>query len=127
MDLTVMNTNNRTDILTLSQKEDEKLHYVMVDFIGELDSSSLPKAKEFVNQVLSNFNQNYLLFNFTNLKYINSESIGFVLQIYEKLDTAGKKLVVLGAKKNVFDVLSVIGMFDTVAHFNSLLDFIKSL
>ncbi len=127
MDLTVMDTNNRTDVLTLVKNEDENFKYVMIDFIGEMDSSSLPKAKDFLNEIMKDFRQDYLLFNFINLKYINSESIGFVLQIYEKLNKMKKKLVIIGAKKNIFDVLSVIGMFDTVAHFNSLPDFIKSL
>lgn len=97
-----------------------------VDFFGNLDSYSLQSKKKEILDYIEAVEPEVLLFDFTGLNFINSESIGLVLHISEKLAEKKKKLVLVGAKKNVFQVLDVIGAFELVPHYKSYEDYLRA-
>ncbi len=97
-----------------------------VDFFGNLDSYSLQTKKKEILDYIDLVEPATLLFDFTGLNFINSESIGLVLHISEKLAEKNKKLVLIGAKKNVFQVLDVIGAFELIQHYKSYDDFLRN-
>lgn len=97
-----------------------------VDFFGNLDSYSLQTKKKEILDYIDLVEPATLLFDFKGLNFINSESIGLVLHISEKLAEKNKKLVLVGAKKNVFQVLDVIGAFELIPHYKSYDDFLRN-
>ena len=76
---------------------------------------------------MNNADKEYLVFNFQNLNFINSECISLLLQFNDILRLKDKKLVIMSAKKNVVDVLEVIGVFQTMPYFKSISDFTNSI
>lgn len=97
-----------------------------VDFFGNLDSYSLQTKKKEILDYIETVEPATLMFDFTGLNFINSESIGLVLHISEKLAEKKKKLVLVGAKKNVFQVLDVIGAFELVPHYRTFEDYLRT-
>jgi len=116
---------NQEKLSILIQNEAPK--YKIIEFVGEFDSYSLLKLKERLDQEISLFDREVLVFNFAQLLFINSESISFVLRAAEDLQKRGKKLVIIQARPNVYDVLKVIGMFDTVPYYANLIEFLKQV
>ncbi len=107
------------------KKDNEK--YWVVEFVGNLDSYGLTEKRKEIAEIIDTVDKPHLVFDFTELEYINSESIGVLMQINEKLTAKDKKLVIVHAKKNVIDVLQVIGLFETVAYYETLDEFVKGL
>ena len=116
--------NNTLEIVV---NNDPNWQYQVVDFIGNLDSYSLKDKREVLFDTVNQANKAYLVFNFLNLNFINSECISLLLQFNEILLKKGKKLVIMNAKKNVIDVLNVIGIFQTMPYFKNIEEFTNSI
>lgn len=101
--------------------------YLVLSFWGNLDSFGLSEKKDQINQIVEGFSKEYLVFNFADLNFLNSESIGFLMHLNEKLIAEGKKLVIVQAKKNVLDVLEVIGLLETMPYFKKMEDFLSNI
>lgn len=102
-------------------------NYSVISFWGNLDSFGLSEKRKVILDLVDKNDKKYLVFNFADLNFLNSESIGFLMQINEKLTINGNKLVIVQAKKNVLDVLEVIGLFETMPYYKKLEDFLSSL
>lgn len=113
--------------LELVVNDDPKLEYSVVDFRGNLDSYNIKEKKQRLFEIVNDAKKKYLVFNFQNLIFINSESISLLMQFNEILQKKAKKLVIVGAKKNVVDVLNVIGLFQTMSYFKDIVDFSNSI
>lgn len=92
----------------------------IVEFHGDLDKAGLDENRAKLEKVIENFTGEHLIFDLSNLQYINSESIGFTMMIHSHLAKLGKSLIIVNAKPNVKDVFQVIGLFNVVPYYNSL-------
>jgi anti-anti-sigma factor len=101
--------------------------YRWVDLFGNLDSFSLKAKKGEIIALYKDLNQEYLVINLQNVNFINSESIGLLLMLNEQVTQLTKKFILIGAKKNVYDVLNVIGLTKTIAYFRSKEDFLNNI
>lgn len=99
--------------------------YMIVKFVGNLDSYGLTEKRKDIDQLVTDCNKPFLVFDFSELEYINSESIGLLMRYNEILMAKEQKLVLLQAKQNVIDVLEVIGLLETVPYYASMEDFLK--
>lgn len=113
--------------LELVAHKDPQWKYMQIDFFGNLDSYSLKDKKTVLMEMIEKADKEYVVFNFQNLNFINSESISLLLQINEFLLKKQQKLVIMNAKSNVVDVLNVIGIFQTMPYFQNLSEFTKSI
>jgi anti-anti-sigma factor len=102
-------------------------NYSIVSFWGNMDTFGLSEKRKEIMQMVDDFKKEYLVFNFSELNFLNSESIGFLMQINEKLMSENRKLVIVEAKKNVFDVLEVIGLLETLPYYKKMEDFLRSI
>lgn len=84
--------------------------YEVVEFHGELDQSTIGNAEKQVNELLENYKRKYLIFDFSNLKYTNSEGVGFVVSIHENLVKKTQSLIVCGMRHNVEEVFTAMGL-----------------
>jgi stage II sporulation protein AA (anti-sigma F factor antagonist) len=56
----------------------------------------------------------HFIFDFTDLTYLNSKSIGFIADWQQKIAGNGGKLVIFGVQPNIFDILDVVGLTNLV-------------
>lgn len=85
------------------------LDYQVIEFSGELDTASLRDVEKTIFDFIPTFKHRFLLFDFTNLKFINSEGVGFMASVYAKLMHTGKQLILFGLKDHVADTFQALG------------------
>ncbi len=108
------------------QESDSSVDYKIVVFDGDFDKAGFAEIKDTITEIVKEFNLKFLIFDFTNLEYINSEGIGFLMEVHTHLVQRGRKLVIFGLNDHVKDVFQAIGIAEIVSIFGSLNDFINS-
>jgi anti-anti-sigma factor len=104
-----MRNPNQSNLLikVTEQKQDNA---VVVMFNGDLDKLGLDSVRDELDALVEKMTQKYLVYDFTSLNFINSESIGYLSTTYYRVSTNDKILVIVGASDHVLDVLNVIGI-----------------
>lgn len=98
-------------LLTLKFVTDVRdFDYEVIEFHGELDQSNLDTTEGQINDLLKNFTRKNLIFDLSDLKFINSEGVGFIVAINLKLAKKKKNLIVCGPQQNVEDIFELIGL-----------------
>lgn len=83
----------------------------IVKIVGQLDESNVDeKAKILYDLITANPKNLCLLFDFSELEYLNSKSIGYLTDWYGKVSAEGGKIAIAAAKPNIVDILQVVGL-----------------
>jgi len=83
----------------------------LVKFAGQLDESNVDEKAKEIYVVLEAHPQNlYLLFDFEDLEYMNSKSIGYLTDWYGKVSEGGGKIAIAKSRSNILDILQVVGL-----------------
>lgn len=98
---------------------------MIVKFNGEFDKAGHEEIKEEIGKIVNDFKGGTLVFDLGELKFINSEGIGYFMEIHTHLVTAGKKLVLVGPNAHVADVFNAIGIMEIMPIFNTLNDYLN--
>lgn len=112
--------------ITISPPESGKT-YQLVEFDGEFDKAGLNDNRDKIDALLENFPLSYLVFDLTRLRYINSESIGFLMAVHSHLVKLQKGFVLLNPLPQIKDVFNVIGLAQVIPMYDSLEAFLKTL
>ncbi|MGL5831274.1 MAG: STAS domain-containing protein [Candidatus Altimarinota bacterium] len=93
----------------------------MIKFQGQLDESNVDEKSKLIYKLIEENPQNlHLLFDFEELEYMNSKSIGYLTDWYGKVSEGGGKIVISKAKPNILDILEVVGLTQLISHYASL-------
>lgn len=83
----------------------------LVKFQGQLDESNVDEKAKIIYDLLEQNPQNlYLLFDFEELEYMNSKSIGYLTDWYGKVTEGGGKIAIAKTRSNILDILQVVGL-----------------
>lgn len=116
----------QSTLIVTEQPLDSGNGYQLVKFSGAFDKEGYNRINGVFDEILNRFSQldnftaKFLVFDFTDLEYINSQGIGTLMEIHNKLSSLGKSLVVIGLKQNVQDVFQAIGMNELVPVYTDL-------
>lgn len=109
-------------ILTITpEAEEPNSNYQVFNFNGELDKSNIQVVSDAIKDVMVNNTQN-IIFDFTELKFINSEGIGYLVSLHYKISKLNKKLILVGIQPNIQDILNLIGIPTIIPCFNTAED-----
>lgn len=98
-------------LLTLKFVTDVRdMDYEVVEFHGELDQSNLIQTEKQIGDLLKDFTRKFMVFDLSDLGFINSEGIGFMVSISTKLARKESKLLLTGVRANVADIFNLIGL-----------------
>ena len=103
--------------ITIQDKQD---NYQVIEFEGEFDKAGHSNIKEELVAVVKKFDGKALIFNFSRLKFINSEGIGYLMEIHAHLVKLDKRLVIVGLNPNVKDVFNAIGIHEIIPIYSNL-------
>lgn len=95
---------------------DETKDVRIVKFEGQLDETNVDTEAQKIYQI---FNESadkkmILIFDLSNLTYLNSKSIGYITDWYNKAIETGGKIFIASAHDNVMDVLRVVGLTNII-------------
>ena len=99
--------------LQMSFSADSPEGFLTVQFNGSLDESTALDARARVDQMAEGHTFQYLVFDFTNLTYMNSKGISFLVSTHAHIAKDQKKLIIAGANQEVSDVMALVGI-DTI-------------
>lgn len=105
---------------------DKNQNFQVVSFDGEFDKAGFAEIKDELTNFVKSFELKSLIFDFSKLKYINSEGIGFLMEVHTHMIQRDRKLVVTNLSANVKDIFTAIGIADIIPIFDSLNDYLNS-
>jgi len=85
----------------------------LVKFVGQLDETNIEEQAKKIYQIMEGEVKN-LVFDFSELTYLNSKSIGYIADWQQKISQKGGKIVIVAAKENIFDILDVVGLTNII-------------
>ena len=115
-----MNDLNKPRITVTVVKGADTEGYDIIKVIGDLDKAGLDYVRDQLDKAVEECTTAYLVINFDELNFINSESIGYLLTVYYRLQKNSKKLVVIGAQEKILDVLDVIGLLKIIDNYPTM-------
>lgn len=89
------------------------------EFIGELDETNADKTFTSIDAQLTESHATRVVFLLRELKYLNSKSIGWIAEIFERITSQGGNMHIAAPSEDVYSTLDLVGM-------TSLLNFSKS-
>ncbi|MCC7197210.1 STAS domain-containing protein, partial [Candidatus Peregrinibacteria bacterium] len=83
----------------------------LITVIGALDESNIDtQAQNFYKLIEQYPKKLFLLFDLEKLDYMNSKTIGYVIDWSEKIKNGGGKMVITNVPQNIYDILSTVGI-----------------
>lgn len=103
------------DLLTIQKEKGSSeggqgQSYYTVYFSGELDETTVEKIKGQIDPIVDDTSVKKIIFDFNELKFINSHALGFLVSIQTHLSKENRNLVIAGAYGTVMDVMTLIGL-----------------
>ena len=106
---------------------DADTNYQQVDIIGEIDRDTLPGFREEMEVFLAGFSGNNLLLNLEKLGFINSEGIGYLSDIHNRLVVQNKNVYTCSASARIVDIFQLVGLNQIIQHFPNIDGFLNKI
>ena len=94
----------------LPQETADDLSYQTIVIKGEIDRDTIDSLRESMEKVLSTLKKKTLVLNLHQLEFINSEGIGYLTDIYNRLSGTGKNIVIVNASDRIMDIFQLVGL-----------------
>ena len=101
-----------------------------ISFSGDFDGYIKENLTEILELTENATEETKLIFDFTNLNYLNSYAIGHIVAWHNKLAEKKGEIIVIGINKNVEDIFSILGvnsLFKTFPNLESAKKGIESM
>ncbi len=100
-------------------------NFQIVKFFGSFDKAGQSDVKEVVEKCVKDFALKSLVFDFAALDFINSEGIGYLMEMHTHLVQRDRRLVIVSVNNHVKDVFKTIGIAEIIPLFDDLADFLS--
>jgi anti-anti-sigma factor len=93
----------------------------IIKFTGQLDESNVDEKAQIIYDLIEQNPKNLnLIFDFEQLEYMNSKSIGYLTDWYGKVYENGGKIVIAKTRPNILDILQVVGLTQLIKTFPTI-------
>ena len=100
----------------------EKGSVLTVKVIGELDHHNAPQIREETDFKITNDNIRHLIFDFTNLSFMDSSGIGVIIGRYKLLSSLKGKMYIVSPSKSLNRILELSGIMKIIKVYDSIFD-----
>ena len=87
---------------------------------GELDHHTAKEVKDLIEEVIKNKGVKNLIFDFSNLSFMDSSGIGVIVGRYKLICSIGGKVAIAGASKTVKRLILMSGISKLIETFESV-------
>ena len=101
-------------------------NYNIIKFEGEFDKPGHSEIKDELESFIKSFKGVSIVFDFKKLKFINSEGIGYLMEIHTHLVKNDQQLVIIELNNHVKDVFDTIGLAEIISIHEDINSFLKS-
>ncbi len=113
--------------LTIDLKDGPKEGSKIIALTGEMDEASLDPLKAQLDPLLADMNIKTILFDLSDLEFINSKGIGYLVSIHTHLSKDNRVMILAGANETVMDVISLVGLTTIIKYFNTVDEALSNL
>ena len=99
---------------------------LIVSVTGELDQHNASYLREQTDLKITHSNIKNLVFDFTNLDFMDSSGIGVIIGRYKLMRTMGGKVQIVVKKQSVKKILELSGVRKIVGIYENLSDAMKT-
>lgn len=92
----------------------------LISFEGDFDGYAKETLIELQNTVEKAGVGSTLIFEFSQLKYLNSFAIGEIIAWKNIMTKKQGEIIIVGSNKNIQDIFSVLGIGETFKHYADL-------
>ena len=100
---------------------------LVVSLSGELDHHTAKDVKNLIEEVIKNRGVVNLVFDFTNLTFMDSSGIGVVIGRYKLISSIGGKVTIVSPAKNINRLLSMSGINKIIEIYDDVDSAVKKL
>lgn len=87
----------------------------MVKFVGQLDETNVDTEAQKIYKIFEESEGKVIvIFDLSDLSYLNSKSIGYITDWYNKAMEKGGKIIIAAPRDNVLDILKVVGLTNII-------------
>ena len=99
----------------------------IVILAGEMDEDSIEKLKETINEPFNDLNVKAIIFDLSDLEFINSKGIGYLVSVHTHLSKDKRQLILTSAREVVMDVISLVGLTSIIKYYDTTEEALASL
>lgn len=99
--------------------------YQVIEFHGEMDQSNIRDTESKIAEHIAVSKHAYIVFDLSDLRFINSEGMGFIVATHARLAKKGVSLLLCSPPLNVRDIFELVGLPKIVPVLASIGDVIK--
>lgn len=110
-----------------AEEPNEEKGYQKINIKGEIDRDTIEIFKNKMEEFIKSFNQKHLVLNMENLEFINSEGIGFLSDIQNRLSTKEKSVAILNASDRIMDIFQLVGLDQIITCCSSMDEFEQNI
>lgn len=92
---------------------------IIVKFYGEVDCLNVVYYRHQLNQLFEKYDEN-VIFDFSNMTFIDSSGIGLVLGRYNQLKFDGRYLKLVGLNHVSYKLFELSGLFQIMPYFKTI-------
>lgn len=100
---------------------------LIASLFGELDHHTAKEVKILIEEKIKNHDIKNLIFDFSNLTFMDSSGIGVIVGRYKLVKSLGGRVTIFGAKNNIKKLLYMSGIDKIIKIFNTLDDAFKGI
>lgn len=113
----------KIDVEQLQPNQD----FQLVKFSGSFDKAGHSDVKDNLESCIKDFSLKTLIFDFRDLQFINSEGIGYLMEIHTHLVQRDRRLVIVSVNDHVKDVFETIGIAEIIPLYADLADYLNKM
>jgi len=106
--------------LTVSISDGPNPSAKVVALAGEMDETNLEALKPQLDTLLNDPNVKFIVLDLSQLEFINSKGIGYLVSIHTHLSKDQREMILAGATEAVMDVISLVGLTTIIKYFNTI-------
>lgn len=103
--------------MRLNLKVENNILVVYLD--GELDHHSAEEVREDIDSAIDSKNIKNLIFELSNMKFMDSSGIGVVIGRYKKIDNLGGKVGVVISNPHVDRIFQMAGIYKIINKYST--------
>lgn len=93
---------------------------LIISIVGEIDHHTSEEVRERIDRYIDNNSIKNIIFDFSNVNFMDSAGIGVIIGRYKKVSPMGGKVGVINARPNIKRIMEISGVKKISTLFDNL-------
>jgi len=108
-----------TEVNLIPKDPNTEKNYQVLAITGEIDRDTIAVFRESMEKFLATLTVPNLVLDLSELAFTNSEGIGYITDVYNRLSAQNKKILIINASERIMDIFNLVGLNQLITCLNS--------